>query len=71
LSSGEVHGLSTTNKTGLTYFNQLMRLERPIGLSRLRALGCADRANFVTARQIDENAALSIIEEGEPSVRLS
>lgn len=71
LSSGEVHSLSTTNKTGLTYFNQLMRLKHPIGLSRLRALGCADRANFVTARQIDENAALSIIEEGEPSVRLS
>lgn len=71
LSSEEVSSVSANNKTGLTFFNQLMRFEAPVGLSRLRALGCADGANFVTARQIDEIAALSIIEEGEPSVRLS
>jgi hypothetical protein len=71
LSSEEVKGISTNNRTGLTYFNQLFRFEIPVGLSRLRALGCADGANFVTARQIDEVAASAIIEEGKASVRLS
>jgi hypothetical protein len=42
-----------------------------VGLSRLRSLGCADGANFVTARQIDEVAASIIIEEGKTNVRLS
>jgi predicted nucleic acid-binding protein len=71
LTSDEVNSVSAYDKTGLTFFNQLMWLENPITLSRLRELGCADGANFVTARQIDENAALSIIEEGKPNVRLS
>ena len=71
LTSEEVSSVSANDRTGLTFFNQLMRLENPIALARLRALGCADGANFVTARQIDEIAALSIIEEGKPSVRLS
>lgn len=71
LSSDEVKGISTNNRTGLTYFNQLFRFEIPVGLSRLRVLGCADGANFVTARQIDEVAASTIIEEGKTSVRLS
>ncbi len=71
LTSGEVLSLSVTENTGLTFFDQLMRLENPISLTRLRALGCADGANFVTARQIDESAALSIIEEGKPSARMS
>ena len=71
LTSGQLSSVSANDKTGLTFFNQLMRFENPIALSRLRALGCADGANFVTARQIDEAAALTIIEEGKPSVRLS
>jgi predicted nucleic acid-binding protein len=71
LSSEEVKDVSSDNRTGLTFFNQLFRFEAPVGLSRLRALGCADGANFVTARQIDELAASIIIEEGRTSVRLS
>ncbi|HEY1903540.1 MAG TPA: GNAT family N-acetyltransferase [Terracidiphilus sp.] len=71
LNSEEVKDVSTNNRTGLTFFNQLFRFELPVGLLRLRALGCADGANFVTARQIDEAAAASIIEEGKISVRLS
>jgi hypothetical protein len=50
--------------------NQLMRLQNPIGLMRLRTLGCSDGTNFVTARRIDHTVALSIIEEGKPSVSL-
>jgi hypothetical protein len=71
LTSEEVGSVSANDRTGLTFFNQVMRFESPITLFRLRALGCADGANFVTARQIDENAALTIIEEGKTNVRLS
>lgn len=71
LGPGEIASLSASSKTALTFFNQLMRFEKPVNLSRLRALGCADGANFVTARRIHEAAAVSIIEEGRPSVRLS
>ena len=71
LSSEELKSVSTSNRTGLTFFNQLFRLEAPVSLSRLRELGCADGANFVTARQIDEAVAAIIIEEGKTSVRLS
>lgn len=71
LSSNEIRSVSSNNRTGLTFFNHLFRFETPVGLSRLRELGCADGANFVTARQIDEAVAAIIIEEGKPSVRLS
>lgn len=71
LSSEELKSVSASNRTGLTFFNQLFRFEAPVSLSRLRELGCADGANFVTARQIDEAVAAIIIEEGKTSVRLS
>ncbi|MDR3798239.1 MAG: GNAT family N-acetyltransferase [Terracidiphilus sp.] len=71
LSQDEIKNVSTNNRTGLTFFNHLFRFETPVGLSRLRELGCADGANFVTARQIDEGVAAIIIKEGRPNVRLS
>ncbi len=71
LSSQEIENVSASNRTGLTFFNQLFRFETPVSLSRLRELGCADGANFVTARQIDQAATAIIIEEGKTSVRLS
>jgi hypothetical protein len=70
LTTQEIAGLSTTGTTALIYFDQLMRLTRPVCLGRLRDLGCVDRANLVTARRIPTSAALSILEEGKPSVTL-
>jgi hypothetical protein len=70
LKPKEIEALSVTADTALIYFNQVMPLKKPVPMSRLRALGCMDRANFVTARQIGEAAAWAIIEEGQPSVQL-
>jgi len=67
LSSEEVQTVSSTDKTGLTFFNQLFRFKNPVGLSRLDELGCVDGAKFVTARGIDFEAASAIMEEGKPS----
>lgn len=71
LSSAEISTLSVTEDSALVYFDQLFRFERPVAMSRLRELKCMDGANFVTARQIKASAALAIIEEGQPSVRLA
>lgn len=68
LSSDEVQTVSSTDKTGLTFFSQLFRFKNPVGLSRLGELGCVDGAKFVTARGIDFEAASVIMEEGKPSV---
>lgn len=71
LSPTEIGTLSVSDSTALTFFSQLMRFESPVILSRLRALGCVDGANLVTARQIDGAAAMTVIEEGRPSAKLS
>lgn len=68
LRSEEVQTVSSTDKTGLTFFSQLFRFRNPVGLSRLDAIGCVDGAKFVTARGIDFNAASIIMDEGKPSV---
>jgi hypothetical protein len=70
LKPKEIETMSVSEDTALIYFNQVMPLKKPVPMSRLRALGCMDRANFVTARQIGEAAAWAIIEEGQPSVQL-
>lgn len=68
LSSEEVQTVSSTDKTGLTFFNQLFRFKNSVSLSRLDELGCVDGAKFVTARGIDFKAASIILDEGKPSV---
>jgi hypothetical protein len=67
LSSDEVQTVSSTGKTGLTFFSQLFRFKNPVSLSRLNELGCVDGAKFVTARNIVFEAASVIMEEGKPS----
>jgi ribosomal protein S18 acetylase RimI-like enzyme/predicted nucleic acid-binding protein len=71
LSSDEITSVSAGGRTALTFFNRIIPFRKPVGLTRLRELGCVDGANFVTARRIEESTAWAIIEEGEPNVRLS
>ena len=65
----DIEALSVGEDRALVYFSQLMPLKKPISMRRLRVLGCMDRANFVTARRIDEAASWAIIEEGQPIVQ--
>jgi hypothetical protein len=69
LTQKEIEFLSVSEDTALVYFSQLMPLKKPVPMGRLRTLGCMDRANFVTARQISETAARAIMEEGQPSAQ--
>ena len=50
----------------LTVFDNIMLFEHPVGLARLREIGCADRANLVTARPVTANQLAIITQEGCP-----
>lgn len=68
LSAEDIAALSATEEKALIYFSQLMPLRHPVEKDRLRALGCMDGANYVTARLIGEDAACAIIGAGQPHV---
>jgi hypothetical protein len=70
VTAEEIAALSTTEDKALIYFSQLMPLRFPVSKDKLRALDCMDGANYVTARQIGEDAACAIIEAGQPHVGL-
>ena len=70
VTAEDIAALSTTDEKALIYFSQLMPLRHPVAKDHLRALGCMDGANYVTARLIGEDAACAIIEAGQPHVRL-
>ena len=55
-------------KITVTAFDNLMMLRNPVGLVRLRQLGCADGSNFVTAKRVDPKQVATILEEGEAGV---
>jgi GNAT superfamily N-acetyltransferase len=50
--------------TALT-FDNVMKLKRPVPLSKLRELGCIDGANAVTSRTITATQLQQIVEEGQ------
>jgi ribosomal protein S18 acetylase RimI-like enzyme len=47
-----------------TTFDNIMVFRNPVGLKRLREIGCADGANFVTARSVTPSHLQKIIAEG-------
>ena len=49
--------------TALT-FDNVLKLKRPVPLSRLRQLGCVDKSNAVTSRMITAAQLQQIVEEG-------
>jgi hypothetical protein len=50
--------------TALT-FDNVMKLKRPVPLSKLRQLGCIDKSNAVTSRTITATQLQQIVEEGQ------
>lgn len=48
----------------VTAFDNIMAFKKPISLDRLRDIGCADGANFVTAKRIEPHHLIKIINEG-------
>lgn len=52
----------------ITEFDSLMLFEKPVTLSWLRDIGCADGANFVTAKALSPAHLLDILRAGHPHV---
>jgi len=46
----------------------IMLFKKPVTLKRLRQMGCADGANFVTSKVIEPKHCIQLIAEGEPKI---
>jgi ribosomal protein S18 acetylase RimI-like enzyme/predicted nucleic acid-binding protein len=66
LDSDDLTELTASDSVAVTTFDNVMPLERPVPLDRLRELGCADGSNLVTARALAQKQIQAIIEEGFP-----
>lgn len=56
--------IGTSNRKLAITIDNIMAFENPVSLHRLRKIGCADGANFVTAKRIEPDQMISIIHEG-------
>ena len=66
LSQAKIKEMASGGDLCVVEFDNLMLFKDPIGLARLKEIGCADNANLVTARAISNSALESLIELGKP-----
>lgn len=64
LDTGSFKNIGVSNKKLATYFDNIMPFKNPVRLAILRKIGCADRSNFVTARRVEPNHLIEVINEG-------
>lgn len=67
LDTKVIQGMGVGQQVCVSEFEDLMLFRKPISLAALRTIGCADGANFVTARAISTDHLLAIIAAGEPN----
>ncbi len=48
----------------VTVFDNVMKFRKPVSLNRLREIGCADGANFVTAKRLQPGELSMVVNEG-------
>ena len=64
LDSSELQALTTSESVAVTTFDNVMTLDRPIRLERLREIGCVDGSNLISAKAITPEQLITIVEEG-------
>lgn len=67
LDTNVIQGMGVGPQVCVSEFEDLMLFRKPVSLAALRLIGCADGANFVTARAISTDHLLAIIKAGEPN----
>lgn len=67
LSTKELENIGKGAGVCVTEFDNLMFFADPVPLLALKALGCADDANMVTARALNSEATLALISAGKPA----
>jgi GNAT superfamily N-acetyltransferase len=64
LESDDLVDLTVSDSISATTFDNVMPLDKPVRLERLRQIGCVDGSNLITARTIPYDQLLTIVEEG-------
>ncbi len=64
LESDDLEQLTANDSMCVTTFDNIMHLENPVPLDRLRELGCIDASNLVCARQISDQQLVNVLREG-------
>ncbi|GGJ54458.1 hypothetical protein [Sphingopyxis bauzanensis] len=67
LDTRVIQGMGVGPQVCVSEFEDLMLFRKPVSLAALRGIGCADGANFVTARAISTDHLLAIVKAGEPN----
>jgi hypothetical protein len=65
LDVDELSQMTAGEQVAATTVDNVLRLRTPVGLRRLRELGCIDGANLVTSRAISADQLQQIISEGQ------
>ncbi len=66
LENDVIEGMGSGIKVCVSEFDNLMLFRKPVSLATLRAIGCADGANFVTAKAISSDHLTAIVSAGDP-----
>lgn len=64
LNSDTMKYIGNSEAKLVTAFDNIMVFRKPVTLVRLREMGCADGANFITAKRIEPHHLATIINEG-------
>lgn len=64
LESDDLKQLTANDSMCVTNFDNIMHLENPVPLDRLRELGCVDASNLVCPRPISGQQIVSVLREG-------
>ena len=65
LGEDDLDQMTVGEQVSATIVDNVMKLRSPVGLKRLRELGCIDGANLVTSRSISADQLQRIISEGQ------
>lgn len=66
LSESEIKEKAGRGDLCVVEFDNLMLFREPVGLARLKEIGCADGAHLVTARALSNSALQNLLELGKP-----
>jgi hypothetical protein len=64
LETDDLEQLTAAGSMCVTTFDNIMHLDSPVPLDRLRELGCVDASNLVCPRQISDEQLVSVLKEG-------
>ena len=65
LDEQELTEITSGEQLAAITFDNVMKLKQPVGLNKLRELGCVDGANAVTSRTISSAQLQQLIKEGQ------